>query len=57
MPTPSNATPAGDGVPNWMKYALGLDPTKPGIVLPNGVVWVNGKDLLHPVLPPGETPH
>lgn len=36
-----NATPAGDGVPNWLKYALGLDPTVPGVVLPEGVVWVN----------------
>jgi hypothetical protein len=36
-----NATPAGDGVPNWLKYSLGLDPLVPGIVLPDGVVWVN----------------
>jgi hypothetical protein len=36
-----NATPAGDGVPNWLKYALGLNPTVPGMVLPDGVVWVN----------------
>jgi hypothetical protein len=46
-----NATPAGDGVPNWLKYALGLDPMKPGIVLPDGVVWANagpggGTDVL-----------
>jgi hypothetical protein len=36
-----NATPAGDGVPNWLKYGLGLDPMVPGIVLPEGVVWAN----------------
>jgi cytochrome c553 len=36
-----NATPAGDGVPNWLKYALGLTPTLPGTVLTNGVVWNN----------------
>jgi hypothetical protein len=40
-----NASPAGDGVPNWLKYALGLDPTVPGLVVPNGVVWANGKTL------------
>jgi hypothetical protein len=36
-----NAAPAGDGVPNWLKYALGLNPTVPGLVLPDGVVWAN----------------
>jgi len=36
-----NATPAGDGVPNWLKYGLGLNPMTPGMVLPDGVVWVN----------------
>ncbi len=50
-----NATPAGDGIPNWMKYALGLDPLIPGIVLPNGVVWVSGKNLVNPPVSPGET--
>jgi len=40
-----NATPAGDGVPNWVKYSLGLDPTVPGIVVPNGVIWANGNDV------------
>jgi len=40
-----NATPAGDGVPNWLKYTLGLDPLKPGITVPGGVVWVNGQKL------------
>lgn len=38
-----NATPAGDGIPNWLKYALGLNPTIPGMVLPDGVIWANGK--------------
>jgi hypothetical protein len=40
-----NATPANDGVPNWLKYSLGLDPTVPGVVMPDGVVWANGKTL------------
>ncbi len=50
--TSSNAAPnfsaAGDGVPNWMKYALGLDPTKPGTSVTNGVVWANGSNLFNP---------
>ncbi|HPY30918.1 MAG TPA: cytochrome c3 family protein [Verrucomicrobiota bacterium] len=37
-----NATPAGDGIPNWLKFALGLNPTVPGLVLPDGVIWANG---------------
>jgi hypothetical protein len=40
-----NATPAGDGVPNWLKYALGLNPNLPGITLPDGVVWVNTSSI------------
>lgn len=40
-----NATPAGDGYPNWLKYALGLDPRVPGVVVPDGVVWANGKTI------------
>jgi len=40
-----NATPAGDGVPNWLKYSLGLDPNVPGMVVPGGVVYANGKSL------------
>jgi hypothetical protein len=36
-----NASPAGDGIPNWLKYALGLNPIVAGITLPDGVVWVN----------------
>jgi hypothetical protein len=37
-----NASPAGDGVPNWLKYGLGLNPTIPGVVVPDGVVWADG---------------
>jgi hypothetical protein len=43
-----NATPAGDGVPNWLKYALGLDPTVPGAAVTGGVVWANGKTIVSP---------
>ncbi len=41
-----NASPAGDGIPNWLKYALGLNPTVAGITLPGGVVWANGSSLV-----------
>lgn len=50
-----NANPSGDGVPNWLKYNLGLDPTVPGTSVPGGVVWANGKDLVNPILPAGAT--
>jgi hypothetical protein len=50
-----NANPTGDGVPNWLKYALGLDPTVAGTSMPGGVVWANGKDLVNPVVSPGAT--
>jgi hypothetical protein len=43
-----NATPAGDGVPNWLKYSLGLDPTIAAVAFPDGVVLANGKDLVNP---------
>lgn len=36
-----NAMPAGDGIPNWLKFSLGLNPTVAGIALPDGVVWAN----------------
>jgi hypothetical protein len=36
-----NASPAGDGIPNWLKYSLGLNPFVAGIVLPDGVIWAN----------------
>ena len=42
-----NASPAGDGVPNWLKFALGLDPMKPGMNVPGGVVWANGATLVN----------
>jgi len=40
-----NASPAGDGIPNWLKYSLGLDPMIPGITLPDGVVWANTSSI------------
>ena len=40
-----NATPAGDGIPNWLKYSLGLNPLVPGIVVPDGVVWADGSAM------------
>jgi hypothetical protein len=41
-----NAAPAGDGVPNWVKFNLGLNPMVPGITnAAGGIVWVNGKSL------------
>jgi hypothetical protein len=40
-----NATPAGDNVPNWLKYSMGVDPTVPGVEFPGGVVWTVGKQL------------
>jgi hypothetical protein len=47
-----NATPAGDSYPNWLKYALGLNPNVPGIVATNGisvgVVFADGKKLVNP---------
>ena len=50
-----NAMPAGDGVPNWLKYGLGLNPLMPGISVTNGlsvgVVWANGKSLGDPCPP------
>ena len=43
-----NATPAGDGIPNWVKYSLGLNPTVPGVVLPDGVVWAGSASTITP---------
>jgi hypothetical protein len=40
------ATPAGDGVPNWLKYNLGLNPLIPGAAIPGGFVW--GPALTNP---------
>jgi len=36
-----NADPAGDGIPNWLKYSLGLNPLVAGLSVPNGVVYAN----------------
>ncbi|HLP75324.1 MAG TPA: multiheme c-type cytochrome, partial [Candidatus Paceibacterota bacterium] len=43
-----NACPAGDGIPNWLKYSLGLNPNVAGVVLPDGVVWMNGSNMVSP---------
>jgi hypothetical protein len=40
-----NASPAGDGIPNWLKYSLGLNPLIKGVAVPGGVVWANGNRL------------
>ena len=40
-----NANPSGDGMPNWLKFALGLDPHVAGAVVPDGVVFASGKTL------------
>jgi hypothetical protein len=40
-----DADPAGDGIPNWLKYALGLNPLVKGVAVPNGVVYANGNVL------------
>jgi len=37
----ANASPAADGVPNWLKCALGLNPWVAGLTLPDGVVLAN----------------
>lgn len=50
-----NANPSGDGVPNWLKYNLGLDPTVAGTSMPEGVVFANGKDLVNPIIDPSQT--
>ncbi len=34
-----------NGIPNWMMYALGLNPTYSGISVPNGVVWIDGQSF------------
>lgn len=48
-----NASPAGDNTPNWLKYTLGLDPTKPGLAVPGGVVLASGTGLVNPPDPGG----
>jgi hypothetical protein len=43
-----DASPAGDGIPNWLKYALGLNPLVAGITVPNGIVWANQASEVSP---------
>ena len=43
-----NAMPAGDGIPNWLKYSLGVNPLVPGVAVPGGVVWADGNKLGSP---------
>lgn len=41
-----NATPAGDGIPNWLKYSLGINPLVPGTTNTlGGIVWADGTAL------------
>jgi len=40
-----NASPAGDGMPNWLKFSLNLDPHVAGVVVPDGVVWTSGNSI------------
>ena len=40
-----NADPAGDGIPNWLKYALGLNPLVAGKPFPSGVVYADATIL------------
>jgi len=47
-----NASPAGDGIPNWLKASLRLDPNIPGVKVPDGMVWAQGNTLVNP---PGMT--
>jgi len=41
-----NADPTGDGIPNWLKYAMGLNPLVAGISVPGGVVYANASGVL-----------
>jgi hypothetical protein len=40
-----DADPTGDGIPNWLKYTLGLNPLVAGLSVPNGVVYADGNVL------------
>jgi hypothetical protein len=40
-----NAAPAGDGIPNWLKFSLGVDPTVPATSMPGGVAWTVGNSI------------
>jgi hypothetical protein len=42
-----NAINNTNGIPNWMMYALGLNPTQSGITVPGGVVWMDGSNLVN----------
>jgi hypothetical protein len=42
-----NAVNNTNNVPNWMMYALGLDPTQSGVTVPGGVVWQDGTSLVN----------
>jgi hypothetical protein len=42
----ANATPANDGVPNWLKYQMGLNPWVAGTPgVDGGMVWTSSKAL------------
>jgi hypothetical protein len=43
----ANAINNTNGVPNWMMYALGLNPTQSGITVPGGVVWIDDGKLIN----------
>jgi hypothetical protein len=41
-----SATPAGDGIPNWLKYSLGVNPLVAGMTnAMGGIVYANGTSL------------
>lgn len=40
-----SASPAGDGIPNWLKYSLGVNPMIPGMTNATGIVYANGTSL------------
>ena len=40
-----NAVSPSNGLPNWLNYALGLDPHGTSTTLPNGVVYVNDNTI------------
>ncbi len=42
-----NAINNTNGIPNWMMYALGLNPTQSGFSVPGGVVWEDGSQLVN----------
>jgi hypothetical protein len=42
-----NAINNSAGFPNWMMYALGLDPRSTPIVVGSGVVFFNGKNIVN----------